>query len=128
VGAAEALEVGEDGGSALVVGLDVVVLEEGGGGAAGVLALLAGLVEDAALAAGGVASPRAGVDGSAFGVVEQQGHERVGEQLPHRVVGQWGAVGEGVAVFSHVHDDLGGDRSAASGDEGDESVGALLGE
>jgi hypothetical protein len=55
-------------------------------------------VEDALLAAGGESAPGAGVDGLALVVVEQQRHERLGEEGGDGVVGQWGAVGEGVAV------------------------------
>jgi hypothetical protein len=79
VGAAEALEVGEDGGSALGVGLDVVVLQEGRGVAAGLAAFGVDLVEDALLAAGGESASGAGVDGPVLVVVEQERDEGFGQ-------------------------------------------------
>ena len=66
------MEVVEHGRSTFGVGLDVVVLEEGGGVAAGLAAFGVDLVEDALLAAGGESAPGAGVDGSALVVVEQE--------------------------------------------------------
>ena len=130
------MEVGGDGGAVLVVGLDVVVLEEGAGVAARVLAFIGSFVDDAALSSGGEASSWAGVDGLSLRIVEEQGHERVGEQGGDGVVGEWGAVGEGAAFGADVNDDFGGhggvvvarNAGAGAGDRCDQGVGALLGE
>jgi hypothetical protein len=79
VRAAQALEVVEDRSAAGGVGLDVVVLEERASGAAGLGAFDLALVDDPALSTGRGASSGAGIDGLAFGVVEQQGHECIGK-------------------------------------------------
>ena len=113
VGAAEAAEVGEDGGASFGVAVDVVVLEEVAGVAAGVIAVWVAFVEDALLAEGGESAPGAGVDGPSVGVVDQQADERVGQECGDGVGGEWGAVGEGEAVFSQVDEDLGVDGAAS---------------
>jgi hypothetical protein len=75
VGAAEALEVVDGRGAVLVVGGDVVVLEQLGGGAAGVAAARVAGVEDASLSSGGVAATGTGIDGPGVGVVDEQRDE-----------------------------------------------------
>ncbi len=77
VGAAEALEVGDDGGAVLGVGLDVVVLEEGSGPTAGVAAFWVRFVDDPLLAAGRGTAAGAGIYWLAVGVDDQQRNERL---------------------------------------------------
>ncbi len=77
VGAAEASEVGDDGGTTLGVGLDVVVLEEGSGPTARVTAFGVRFVDDALLAAGRGAAAGAGIDRLTVGVDDQQRNKRV---------------------------------------------------
>ena len=72
----------------------MVVLEQGSGGAAVLGAVGLAGVEDALLARRRMSTSGRRVDGSTFGVVQQQRDERLVDEAGDGVVGDGGAVGE----------------------------------